>query len=93
MIKVVIERVIAEDMESTYDATIKSILRTMLEAPGYVSGVNYKDVKNPNHRVIITSWQSEEAWNQWAHSEERQNLLAAIKPILEHEEKITLLTA
>lgn len=93
MLKVIIERVIAEGMESTYEATIKSMLRTMLEAPGYVSGVNYKDAKNANHRVIITNWQSEEAWYQWSHSEDRKKLIDAIKPILEQEEKITLLQA
>lgn len=93
MMKVIIERVIAEGMESTYDATIKSILVGMLEAPGYLSGATYKDVRNPNHRVIITNWQSEAAWNQWSHSEARKQLVSAIKPILEQEEKVTLLTA
>lgn len=93
MMKVIIERVIAEGMESTYDATIKSILTGMLDAPGYLSGATYRDARKPNHRVIITNWQSEEAWNQWAHSAARKSLVAAIKPILEQEEKVTLLTA
>jgi len=42
MIKVIIEREIAEDMASTYDAAIKNTLRAILEAPGYKSGATYK---------------------------------------------------
>ena len=46
MIKVIIERKIAQGMESTYDATIKSTLRAILEAPGYMSGANFKDAED-----------------------------------------------
>jgi len=93
MIKVIIEREIAEGMESTYEQIMKNMLRSMVEAPGYVSGVNYKDVKKSSHRVIITTWQSEQAWKQWKHTDERAALLSAIAPILKDQEKITVLTA
>ncbi|MDK2777614.1 MAG: antibiotic biosynthesis monooxygenase [Pseudomonadota bacterium] len=93
MIKVIIERTIAEGMESTYEEIMKNMLRTMVEAPGYVSGVNYKDAANSYHRVIITNWQSEAAWDLWKHTDQRAALLAAIKPILKDQEKITVLTA
>jgi heme-degrading monooxygenase HmoA len=93
MIKVIIERHIAAGMESTYDQAIKDTLRAMLEAQGYVSGATYKDMKNDNHRVIITNWQNQEAWNQWLTSQERRNAIASIQPILETDEKITILTA
>ena len=55
MIKVIIERKIAQGMESTYDASIKNTLRAILEAPGYMSGANFKDAEDDNHRVIITN--------------------------------------
>jgi len=93
MIKVIIERKIAADMESTYESAIKNTLRAILEAPGYISGANYRDANNDNHRVIITNWVSLEAWQQWKKSDERQNVIAAIQPILEEQEKITVLTA
>ena len=93
MIKVIIERVIADGMESTYEAAIKNTLRTMLEAEGCVSGATYKDAQNANHRVIITNWQSLEAWSQWSHSDARREVIGAIQPILQQQEKITILTA
>jgi len=93
MIKVIIERKIAADMDSTYEAAIKNTLRAILEAPGYVSGASYKDVKDESHRLIITNWSSVEAWQRWAKSPERANVIAAIQPILKEQEKITILTA
>jgi heme-degrading monooxygenase HmoA len=93
MIKVIIERKIAHGMESTYDATIKNTLRAILEAPGYMSGANFKDAEDDNHRVIITNWRSLPAWKEWRDSDDRRNVIAAIQPILETPEKITVLTA
>lgn len=93
MIKVIIERKIAQGMESTYDAAIKDTLRAILEAPGYMSGANFKDAKDSNHRVIITNWKNLAAWQNWQHSEERRKVISAIQPILMTDEKITVLTA
>lgn len=93
MIKVIIERKVAHGMELTYDTTIKNTLRAILEAPGYMSGANFKDAKDDNHRVIITNWKSLPAWREWRDSEERRHVISAIQPILEQPEKITVLTA
>ena len=93
MIKVIIERKIAQDMESTYDAAIKDTLRAILEAPGYISGANFKDADNENHRVIITNWSNLASWQKWQSSDARRKVIAAIQPILMTSEKITVLTA
>lgn len=93
MIKVIIDRRIADDMESTYENAIKNTLRAILEAPGYVSGASYEDYKDPRHKVIITNWQTVDHWLAWAHSDERSEVIAAIQPILMREERITILTA
>lgn len=93
MIKVLIDRQIADGMDSTYEAAIKETLRAILEAPGYISGASYKDVKDPDHRIIITNWASAEAWQIWATSDARRNVTAAIQPILMREERITILSA
>ena len=93
MIKVIIERKIAQSMESTYDAAIKDTLRAILEAPGYISGANFKDAHNENHRVIITNWKDLASWQKWQGSESRRKVISAIQPILTTSEKITVLTA
>jgi heme-degrading monooxygenase HmoA len=39
----------------------------------------------------LTRWTNEEAWDRWFHSEQRQELLNAIRPFLLQDEKFTLL--
>lgn len=91
MIRVFIERVIAEGLDKNYEEAIRHTLKTVLEAPGYISGESLTDVHQPNHRIIITNWTSVQAWEQWYKSSERREALNAITPILQTEEKITVL--
>lgn len=93
MIKVLIDRQIAEDMESTYEEAIKQTLSAIVSAPGYVSGASYKDCSDSNHRIIITNWRTLEDWQRWNHSPERKEVIASIKPILMREERFTILSA
>ncbi|HBS41690.1 MAG TPA: antibiotic biosynthesis monooxygenase [Oceanospirillales bacterium] len=93
MIKVIIEREIDSGMETTYEDAIKNTLRAILEAPGYTSGATYKDAENPNRRFIITNWQSLEDWQIWARSQQRSDVVAAVRATLRQPEKVTILTA
>ena len=91
MIRVIIEREIAEGLEKFYEQAISKLLHVMTSAPGYVSGESMIEIHRPNHYVVITRWADEAAWNRWFQSTERQNLLAAIRPFLLNDEKLTLL--
>ena len=91
MIRVVIEREIAEGLEQFYESAIADLLDVMAKAPGYVSGESSVEIHRPNRYVVITRWIDEAAWNKWFQSSERQELLDAIRPFLQNEEKFTLL--
>jgi len=91
MIRVIIEREIAEGLEQFYQSAIVDLLGVMASAPGYLSGESLVEIHRPNRYVVITRWSSEEAWQSWFYSSERQELLSAIRPFLQQDEKITLL--
>ncbi|MDH3630782.1 MAG: antibiotic biosynthesis monooxygenase [Gammaproteobacteria bacterium] len=91
MIRVIIEREIAEGLEEFYEAAIANLLGVMANAEGYVSGESSVEIHRPNRYVVITRWTDEAAWNRWFQSSERQELLNAIRPFLAKEEKFTLL--
>lgn len=91
MIRVIIEREIAEGLEQFYENAIAQLLEVMITAPGYVSGESLVDIHQPNRYVVITRWISEDAWNRWCRSPERQKMLSAVGPFLLTEEKFTLL--
>lgn len=91
MIRVIIEREIAEGLEQYYESAIADLLGVMANAEGYVSGESSVEIHRPNRYVVITRWIDEAAWNRWFQSSERQELLNAIRPFLLNEEKFTLL--
>jgi len=91
MIRVIIERQIAEGLERFYEPEITRMLEIMRDAPGYLSGESLVEIHRPNHYLVLTRWSNEDAWNRWCLSAQRQELLNAIRPFLLEDEKFTLL--
>ena len=91
MIRVIIEREVAEGLEEFYESAIANLLGAMSNAGGYLSGESLVDIHRPNRYVVVTRWIDEAAWNRWYGSIERQEMLDAIGPFLLNEEKFTLL--
>jgi hypothetical protein len=54
MIRVLIERRIAEGLEHYYDCTIMRTVSTVTKAPGCISGESLKDSKNSNRRIVMS---------------------------------------
>tara|TARA_R110001592_G_scaffold296139_1_gene566469 strand:+ start:21773 stop:22057 length:285 start_codon:yes stop_codon:yes gene_type:complete len=91
MIKVIIERFIADSLEANYEATAKEILQKAILSEGFISGESLKDIINPKHRFIICNWRSIIEWQQWELSHERKEMMDKLNLMLEKEEKITAL--
>lgn len=91
MIKVIIERNIAEGLEPNYQDMIRSTLKAALDAPGYISSESLTDVNKPSHKFIIIRWSTLAAWDMWFSSESRKEAIATITPLLQEPEKITVL--
>lgn len=91
MIKVIIERVLADDMETTYDSEIRKSLTAIMTAKGYISGASYINVDNPKIRTIITNWDNVGCWNRWHKSKTRREVNKAIILMLIQDEKIKVL--
>ncbi|MEX0943106.1 MAG: antibiotic biosynthesis monooxygenase [Pseudomonadales bacterium] len=91
MIRVLIERNIAEGLEHYYDSTIKRTVSRVIKAPGCIAGESLVDINNRRRRIVMSKWQSVEDWQTWLRSEDRKEVVAEIAPMLEGEEKITIL--
>jgi antibiotic biosynthesis monooxygenase (ABM) superfamily enzyme len=77
MIRVLIERRIAQGLEHYYDCTVKRTISQVVRAPGCIAGESLKD--------------SLEHWESWLHSSERKNVVSELAPLLEGRERITML--
>ncbi len=91
MIRVIIEREIAEGLEQYYEQAIENLLGELARCPGYVSGESLVDMQRPNHYLVITRWANLESWERWFRSPQRQATLAEIRPFLLDEEKFVML--
>jgi heme-degrading monooxygenase HmoA len=91
MIRVIIERSIAESLEANYEDTAKQTLQKAISAPGFISGESLKDITNSRHRVILCNWRSIQDWQAWQQSQERKEMMNKLNLMLDKEEKITVL--
>lgn len=91
MIRVLIERHIAESLESAYELRARKVLQQAISAPGFISGETLSDSNDPNHRITLANWRSEMDWERWYHSDERRALMAELIPMMDQDETITVL--
>ncbi|BES71083.1 hypothetical protein RE428_21010 [Marinobacter nanhaiticus D15-8W] len=91
MIRVLIERHIAATLESTYEQASRTLLQRAVSAPGFISGETLVDAKDMNHRLTLCNWRSVADWDYWYHSEERNEMMNELKPMLDQDEKVTIL--
>ena len=91
MIYVLIEREIALDLESTYEAAARRLLKNAYRTTGFVDGHTYSEMENPLRRFTLSKWSSVSHWQQWYDSEERREQMSLLGPMLAHGERITIL--
>jgi heme-degrading monooxygenase HmoA len=91
MIRVLIERHIAETLESAYEERARLVLQQAVSTPGFISGETLVDSHDPNHRITLANWRSEADWDRWYHSDTRKDLMAELVPMMDRDEVITVL--
>lgn len=91
MIRVLIERHIAESLEAAYEERSRRVLQNAVSAPGFVSGETLVDIHDSNHRFTLANWRSEAHWQRWLQSEERKELMAELIPMMDRDEIVTVL--
>ncbi len=91
MIRVLIERHIAETLEAAYEERSRKVLQQAVSATGFISGETLADSHDPNHRFTLANWRSEADWDRWFHSDERRELMLELIPMMDEDEHITVL--
>ncbi|MBY4677819.1 antibiotic biosynthesis monooxygenase family protein [Marinobacterium arenosum] len=91
MIRVLIERHIADGLAEHYEKTARETLQKAMQAHGFITGEALHNTEDPNHRVVLATYRTIQDWQRWARSPERQEMLDQLMPMLESEEKVTIL--
>lgn len=92
MLAVLIKRVLASEMESTYEEFSRKIIQAAVPAKGFISTKSFKDLNHTKIRYTLIEMESLADWKAWYQSDERQKALAYIQPLLREPEAISILT-
>ena len=82
MIRVHIKRKVPEDKEKELKSLVNQLRAVTMGQPGYIAGETLKRVDKPGESLIVSKWQSVDAWNRWLQSKERAQIQDKIDQLL-----------
>ncbi len=80
--KILIKRVVPEHKEKELLPLLLELRTHAAVQPGYISGETLKRIDNPGEELVISNWQTLEAWRQWLTSRERMTIQERIDALL-----------
>lgn len=83
MIKVLLERTIKGKNVSEIVRLLRQLRVKAMQQPGYISGETLHAVDDPNHYLVISTWESLKDWETWFNNPERQELHYELEKLLE----------
>ncbi len=83
MVKVLLERTIKGKDVSKIARLLRQIRVMAMQQPGYISGETLHAVEDPNHYLVISTWESLDHWQAWSNNQERQKLQDDIDGVLD----------
>jgi|TARA_B110000090_G_scaffold180151_1_gene204882 antibiotic biosynthesis monooxygenase (ABM) superfamily enzyme len=92
MLAVLIKRILAPGMESTYEEFSRKIIQAAVPARGFISSKAFKDLNEPSIRYTLIQMESLADWQTWKTSSARDDALGPIQPLLQEPETISILT-
>ncbi len=80
-VKILIKRKVSADKAAKLKDLVMQLRAISVKQPGYVTGESLKSVENPDQYLVISTWDSVNAWKAWLGSQERaviQNQIDAL---------------
>ncbi|MBT8342874.1 MAG: antibiotic biosynthesis monooxygenase [Desulfatitalea sp.] len=81
-IKVLINRSVPEGKAKEMIPLFRRMRALAMSQDGYISGETLRNMDNPEEFLVISSWQSSDAWTEWLNSGNRQEIQNEIDALL-----------
>ena len=91
MLAILIKRVLAPEMETTYEEFSRKIIQAAVPAQGFISCKAFKDINDPSVRYALIQMETCRL-EILAGFPERAAALGPIQPMLQEPETISILT-
>ncbi|MCW5891235.1 MAG: antibiotic biosynthesis monooxygenase [bacterium] len=89
MIRVLIERRVRRGRGPAYEHLQRELRFEALREHGYLTGETWRDLDDPDHYVVISTWRHRADWEGWVAAPARQAVLERLSSLVESE-RITL---
>ena len=81
-VKILIKRKVPDSKNQELSRLLKHLRALTMIQRGYISGETLQRVDAPNENLVISTWQSAEAWRDWILSGERKDIQDRIDSLL-----------
>ena len=82
-VKILIKRKIPKGFEDPmFNKLIRQLRALAIVQHGYISGETLKRIDHPQDYLVISTWQTMDAWNAWRTSRERAEIQEQIDALL-----------
>jgi heme-degrading monooxygenase HmoA len=81
-VKILIKRRVPKAKEAKLLPLLLDLRSIAITQPGYISGETLRNVNDPEDYVVISTWQSVEAWKAWETYKGRTEIQGKIDTLL-----------
>jgi heme-degrading monooxygenase HmoA len=81
-VKIMIKRKVSADKGVKLKDLIMQLRALCIKQSGYVSGESLKSVARPDEYLVVSTWESDNAWKAWLGSKERATIQDQIDTLL-----------
>lgn len=92
MVKILLERTIKGKQVGKIVQLLRQLRVMAMQQPGYIGGETLHAIDDPNHYLVISTWETLENWQAWYDNPERQKLQAEVDSYLESPTKMRTFT-
>jgi heme-degrading monooxygenase HmoA len=81
-VKIIIKRQVPDIKSEQLAPFLIKLRHLAMNQPGYITGETLKGIDPPGQTLVISTWESKEAWQQWLANPERVAIQAQIDVLM-----------
>jgi heme-degrading monooxygenase HmoA len=81
-VKIIIKRHVPKGKEAELAPLLIDLRSKAMAQPGYISGETLRNADDPEEYLVVGTWQSIDAWQDWQSSSERAAIQGKIDSLL-----------
>ena len=89
-VKIIIKRKVIENKAEALLPLLKQLRNLAMNQDGYISGETLKRIDTPGENLVISTWQSLDAWRAWVLDPQRIELQTKVDELLGEQTKYEL---